>query len=259
MKFHQKQKCPCYYTGGKKCASVALIALPAQHNQSHEAGTYYDTDSFPIMLDNRASKCLTNALEDFIGRPKWTNARIKGISGTKVPATYISMVKWTFEDDYGRCHDLILPGTYFSSEVPGWILSLQHWAQTANNNSPRARGTYLATYNDCIELYWNQKKFKKTVPYDPSSNVATMQSAPGFRHFYAYCSEVTDDDEGNDSETDDSSMASHETKTTIGQLREQGNKTLLLIQPVQFTETKPDDEKTEYLLDGWIAVTVDSS
>jgi hypothetical protein len=250
---------------------MTLIAMTAQHNRPHEAGRYYDTDSFPIMLDNRASKCLTNSLEDFIGIPKPTNARIKGISGAKVPATYIGTAKWAFEDDDGRCHDLILPGTYYSPEVPGRILSLQHWAQTANDNSPKARGTYSATYDNCIELYWDQKKFKKTVPYDLSSNVATMQSAPGFRRFYAYCSEVTDDephkcylsqvisdDEGNDSETDDSSMASHDTKnSTIEQPRERGDNNPLLTRPVQFTETKADDEKTEFLLDGPIDTVID--
>jgi hypothetical protein len=107
-----------------------------QHNNIiNKPGCFYETDSFPIMLDNRASKCLTNVLADFIHTPNPTNVRIKGISGTRVPATYIGTVKWTFEDDD---HDLILPGTYFSPEVPGRILSLQHWAQTANDNSPRA-------------------------------------------------------------------------------------------------------------------------
>jgi hypothetical protein len=208
-----------------------------QHNNIiNEAGRFYDTDSFPIMLDNRASKCLTNVLADFIDTPKPTNVWIKGISGTRVPATYIGTVKWTFEDDDGRCHDLILPGTYFSPEVPGRILSLQHWAQTANDNSPRARGTYSATYDDCIELYWDQRRFKKTVLYEPSSNVATMQSAPGFKHFYNYCAEVTDDeplccylsqvisdDKGDDSKADDSSVESHNTTDTIGHARESGD------------------------------------
>jgi hypothetical protein len=65
-----------------------------QHNNIiNEAGRFYDTDSFPIMLDNRASKCLTNVLADFIDTPKPTNVWIKGISGTRVPATYIGTVK----------------------------------------------------------------------------------------------------------------------------------------------------------------------
>jgi hypothetical protein len=43
-------------------------------------------------------------------------------------------------------------------------------------------------------LYWKQLQFKKTVPYDPSTNIATMQLAPSYRSFLAYCAELPDDE-----------------------------------------------------------------
>jgi hypothetical protein len=158
------------------------------------SGYIYDPDSFPIMLDNRASRCLTNALTDFVTTPKPTNVRIRGIGDAKVAATFVGTVKWGFEDDTGQTHFFELPNTYYSSAVPGRILSLQHWAQVANDNNPMTRGTYSATFDDCIEMYWKQRQFKKTVSYDPATNVATLQSAPSYRSFSAYCAELTDDE-----------------------------------------------------------------
>jgi hypothetical protein len=137
---------------------LALLLFTAQwrNKNSFNSGYTYDPDSFPILLDNRASRCLTNVMGDFIGIPKTANVRIKGIGDTKVAATYVGTVKWGFEDDSGQKHYFILPDTYFSTAVPGRILSLQHWAQVAHDNKPMERGTYSATFDDCIELYWKQ-------------------------------------------------------------------------------------------------------
>jgi hypothetical protein len=39
----------------------------------------YDLDSFHIVIDNCATSCFTNSMEDFIGTPKKTHTRITGI------------------------------------------------------------------------------------------------------------------------------------------------------------------------------------
>jgi hypothetical protein len=101
-----------------------LIAQPVTHqttNSNHYKayGSEYDTDFFPILLDNHASKCLTNNLQDFLGTPTPTRARIKGIGGARVQATYKGTVRWSFADDDGRVHDFLLPDTYYSPGIPG--------------------------------------------------------------------------------------------------------------------------------------------
>jgi hypothetical protein len=41
-------------------------------------------------------------------------------------------------------------------------------------------GTWCATYNDWVEMYWNQRKYKKTIQIDPAkSNVAVMWTVGG--------------------------------------------------------------------------------
>ena len=37
----------------------------------------------------------------------------------------------------------------------------------ANDHHPKGRGTWTGTYNDCIEIYWNQRRYKRTIPLDP--------------------------------------------------------------------------------------------
>jgi hypothetical protein len=169
-----------------------FLAMPALRHTCDDH--HYDSDSFPIMLDNRASKCLTNCLEDFIKPPKKARVQIKGIGGAKVEATWKGTVKWAFEDNEGKVHSFTIPDTYYSLNIPGRILSLQHWAQEANDNTPLPRGTFSATYDDCVEMYWQQQKYSRTVPYDSSTNAATIRSAPGYSAFAAYCAEVSDDD-----------------------------------------------------------------
>jgi hypothetical protein len=118
LKHHRKhvrwrKKSPRIYSNGKiksKKAFRTKCMMVAMDSRIREATSdeYYDSDSFPIMLDNRASKCLTNVMSDFISQPKPTSVRIKGIGGARVSATFVGTVKWCFEDDSGK--DLLFVG-----------------------------------------------------------------------------------------------------------------------------------------------------
>jgi hypothetical protein len=179
-----KKKSPRIYSNGKikskkTSTKYALVAMDSRiHKATHSH--YYNSDSFPIMLDNRASKWLMNVLSDFIVPPKPTSVRIKGIGGARVSATYVGTVKWCFEDDSGRKHEFVLPETYYSPAVPGRILSLQHWTQVANDNTPKARGTYSATFDDCIELFWDQRSTKRQSHIVPVRTLQRCNLLPDF-------------------------------------------------------------------------------
>jgi len=45
---------------------------------------------------------------------------------------------------------------------------------------PEAGGTVCITDDKQVMLMWNQKQYVKTIPLDPKSNVATMQTVPGY-------------------------------------------------------------------------------
>jgi hypothetical protein len=238
-----------------------------RNRDGFNSGYTYDPDSFLIMLDYMASRCLTSTLSDFVSTPRPTNVRIRGILGNaKVAATFVGTVKWGFEDDTGQTHFFELPNTYYSSAVPGRILSLQHWAQVANDNKPMTRGTYSATFDDCIEMYWKQRQFKKTVTYNPTTNVATLQSAPSYCSFSTYCAELTDDEPTSNfvtmsnviSDDEDDGDLSLGASTAVSQTREidiepkSSNMTTNMV----MTTASKNDNATSFSLDGPLETTV---
>lgn len=66
------------------------------------------------------------------------------------------------------------------------MLSPQHWAKSANDNSEHIKGTWQVTYDDQIELHWSNNKFQKTIILDSITNEGRFQSAPGFQRFMVH-------------------------------------------------------------------------
>jgi len=53
------------------------------------------------------------------------------------------------------------------------------------------RGTWSGTYDDCIELWWGQRQYKRTVPLDPNeTNVGTINTAPGYTRYHAFVAQA---------------------------------------------------------------------
>ena len=159
----------------------------------------YDSDSFLLRVDNCATSSFTNNLNDVVGPLTSVPLRIEGFGG-KVSGVSKCTIRWTLEDDLGKVHVILLPNSYYCPQAPCRLLSPQHWSQTSNDK----RGTWCATYGDAVVLHWDQGRFTRTIPLDPSTNVATVRSAPGFSRFKAFCAEcvafdatavVSDDEE----------------------------------------------------------------
>ena len=91
----------------------------------------FDTDLYYIAVDNGCSYTVTNDIKDYIETPRKTKTKILGSNGNST-ASYVGTVKWRIEDDNGRHHEVILPGTYYSEYVPYKLISPQHWAQTVS-------------------------------------------------------------------------------------------------------------------------------
>ena len=60
--------------------SLSLLAL-ASELPAKSKSTTFDTDSVPIKIDNCASACITNSLDDFVSPPKRVRATVGGIGG----------------------------------------------------------------------------------------------------------------------------------------------------------------------------------
>ena len=171
--------------------AMPCVAMPVatKEGKTDKTDNGYDTDSFMIAVDNCCSRCITNSLDDFIEPPKKTNVRVRGIGGD-VSATMIGTVTWNIDDDDGVTHEFTIPNTYYNAKSPYRLLSPQHYAQITNDNYPKKRGTWCGTFDDAIELHWDQCKYKRTIRLDTLVNIALVRSAPGYKRFHAFCHEI---------------------------------------------------------------------
>jgi hypothetical protein len=93
-------------------------------------GSSFDTDSFPIVIDAGASKCMTNDKGDFIGTPAEIHTDIHGLEW--ITAILQGTVRWSIKDNEGIVQHFDIPDTYFCPDLPIQLISPQHWSQTSD-------------------------------------------------------------------------------------------------------------------------------
>ena len=151
-------------------------------NQTTNLSPPFDSDSFLIAIDNCASSCFTNNRNDYITH-RSTNTIVRGVGNQKL--TTIGTVKWQLQDDRGRKHTFIIPNVYHAPQLPWRLLSPQHLAQTRNDNE----GTGCLTLGDRLELFWDHRKYRKTLPLS-ENNIGLTYSAPNPHKFYAFAATI---------------------------------------------------------------------
>jgi hypothetical protein len=108
-----------------------------------------------------------------VGQLEPSNNTIKGIGGS-IDGVSKGTIKWKTTGNSGMHHELILPTSLYVPSSTSCLLSRQHWAYEANDNSPKQRGTWCATYENEVHLFWDQEKYCKRIKLDRmSGNVAT--------------------------------------------------------------------------------------
>ena len=157
-------------------------AFPTTYKENQNKAVHWDTDGQHLMVDNGASASITPYLTDFITPPRPINSKVKGIGG-HAQATYKGTVQWKIQDDQGQTHRFTLPNSYFVATAPSRILCPQHLAQTAKDNYPLPLGTGEVTGDEYIQLFWNQRKYVKTIKLDHRRNIGVTHTTPGIHKF----------------------------------------------------------------------------
>ena len=103
---------------------VALLVTTSQGKQA----TAFDSDSFKAYVDNCASKCIPNKINDFIRAPQKVRGRMKGFDERKVAVSVVGTIKWDFEDKNGIAHSFLIRGSLYVPSAPARLFSPQHWA-----------------------------------------------------------------------------------------------------------------------------------
>jgi Reverse transcriptase (RNA-dependent DNA polymerase) len=225
----------------QKCSLLALADIAAsqldQFNREQVAYTassrqvahsQFDTDSFPIRVDNCATRSMSFCRHDFEkGSLHPSSLMVKGFGqDVRSQVTHKGTIIWQIVDDLGTAHTIRLPDSLLIPRSTDRLLYPQHWAQQAKDNYPMKQGTYCSTYEDEVVLHWDQGQHVKTIKLEQNgSNVATLWSRPGYTKSNAFlaaalvekpvCYEVVTDDEG-DGDEDDLSIATKEDEPSIG-------------------------------------------
>jgi hypothetical protein len=101
---------------------------------------------------------------------------VEGIkSGLDIKGT--GTFKFKIKDDNGMTHKIKIRNSLYVPELKRCLLSPQHWVQEAKDNYPRPKGTRLSQGDEYYCMYWDQAKFHKSIPYDPSTNVPILYTA----------------------------------------------------------------------------------
>ena len=137
------------------------------------------------MFDDGASASITNDLQDSMWRLTPITRKVKVIAGS-AEAMYRGTVKWKIEDDNNKDHTFTLPNTYYIANTPTRILSPQHFTQQMQDHKPHAEGTGCTTTSTTIVIFWNKRKFTKTVKLDPKLNITMTNTAPGIKQYKSY-------------------------------------------------------------------------
>jgi hypothetical protein len=163
--------------------SVAYIAAVPNMSKDGPVTTLWDSDSFPIRIDNCSTKSISYDLKDFVADTlvDVNDRHVSGfVAGSQTTIEKSGTILWNILDDEGVPRQIIVPNSYYVPGGTSKLLSPQHWAQELEDDYPIPNGTRCLTTKDSVILEWSQRKFIKSVDLNRSgNNVATMWSQPG--------------------------------------------------------------------------------
>jgi hypothetical protein len=107
--------------------ATRIFALASFLDDDADRVMTFDSDSFPIAVDNCASHCMTNDEADFVGDTVTVEVNVTGVGQTQ--ATKMGTILWTIEDDNGTAHDELIPNSYLVPKLPIRLMSPQHWSK----------------------------------------------------------------------------------------------------------------------------------
>jgi hypothetical protein len=180
----------CQYYKSQQYCKVSIAYTTKVKDIENELGraTRFDTDSFPILIDNCCSRSLSHHKGDFIpGTIHDINQRvtIRGFGDTSTPILHCGTIKWSILDDHGNERIIIIQNSYYVPTAGVRLLSLQHWAQEMMQI--QNQGIVCTTYGDIIILQWDGQQYQRTVPIiQASCNTGVMWATPKYTEYVAY-------------------------------------------------------------------------
>jgi hypothetical protein len=146
------------------------IALQANGRSACSNNVRFDSDLFPVGVDNHASRCMGNDKRLFnnliLAR---TLQRVGGIS-KGLPIQGKGKLVININDNNDKPHRIKIPNSLYLPGLKMCLLLPQHWAQEAGDNHPLPNGTRMENNAHSCKLFWGQGLFSKTIPFDAATN-----------------------------------------------------------------------------------------
>ncbi len=138
----------------------------------------FDSDSYLIGVDNHASKCMANAPHLFEDLHLNNKGQVDGInSGLNIAGQGI--FKFNITNNDGKLHTIKIPNSLYVPNLKRCLLLPQYWAQEVGDEQ-----TWMGNYRDSCVLNW--RGGKKTVPFQPMTNVLVFYMASSSRSYRAF-------------------------------------------------------------------------
>ena len=173
-------KVGCQVESSFRYPRQSLFAFAGIKGNSTSGQVHFDSDSFPIRIDNHASYCMANSPHLFDDLVLSDVGKVDGINdGLAILGK--GTFKFSITDDDGRVHHIRIPNSLYLPKLHGCLLSPQHWAQEAGDNE-----TWMGNYAHSCILHW--RGGTKTVPFHASTNTPifhTASSSSTYRVFAA--------------------------------------------------------------------------
>jgi hypothetical protein len=153
-------------------------ALVGIKGDSMSGQVHFDSDSFPIHIDNHASYCMANSPHLFDDLILSDVGNVDGINeGLAILGK--GTFKFSISDDDGRVHRIRIPNSLYLPKLQGCLLSPQHWAQEVGDNE-----TWMGNFVHCCILHWLGGK--KTVPFHALTNTPIFHMASSSSTYRAF-------------------------------------------------------------------------
>jgi hypothetical protein len=143
----------------------------------------FDSDSYLVGIIIHALRCMVNASHLFEDLNLGDVGEVEGIeSGLDIKG--MGTFKFRVKDDNSMTRKIKIPSSLYIPKLRMCLLSPQHWVQKVKGNYPRPKKTMMDQDAECYYLNWGQAKYRKSVPYAPSTNVPILYTTASLD---AYC------------------------------------------------------------------------
>jgi hypothetical protein len=139
----------------------------------------FNSDSYPTGVDNHASKCMANA-PHFVENLHLNNnkGQVDGIN-SGLDITGEGTFKFNITDNDEKAHTIKIPNSLYLPNLKRCLLLPQYWVQEAGDKQ-----TWMGNYrNECV-LNW--RGGKKTIPFQPTTNVPVLYTASSSQSYRTF-------------------------------------------------------------------------